>query len=195
MTTCAHIPNVRNRRNPHKLSVELRQPAIKMYPDTQALSGKALKMAGTFNRKQKVCLWAGVAVIAAMVVYLPWIARLTDQGAVHSQNRIGYAWLWARPKLSWEPYGARLTVEVTPDLARLAGELAVVTIITASLMVAFKTNQNRKIQVLIIAHVLLPFLCIPFFMDVLHAYSHRWLALGLPFVVPLIILVLFELKR
>jgi hypothetical protein len=153
-------------------------------------------MAGTFNRKQKICLWAGAAVIAAMVVYPPWIARLTDQGAVHSQNRIGYAWLWARPKLSWEPYGARFTLEVTPNLGRLSVQCMVVAIITFSLMVAFKRNQNQRVRVLIIiVDGLIAVLAVPFFLDVLPQLWHRYLAIGLPFLLPLIILLLFELKR
>ncbi|MHC4155927.1 MAG: hypothetical protein ACYST6_13520 [Planctomycetota bacterium] len=153
-------------------------------------------MAGTLNHKQKVCLWAGVAVIMAMVAYPPWNVRFADAVAGRSQRVDGYAWLWAPPKPMWADYEGRLTLEVTPDLPRLAGQFAVVAIIAFSLMVALKDNQNRKVKVLIIAiDALIPFLCIPFFIDVLPAFSHRWLAAGLPFVVPLVILVLFEVKR
>ena len=188
---CAELPQYAQ-----KLSVELRHPATKISPDTKVLPGKLLKMVGTFNRKQKICLWAVVAVIAAMVVYPPWIARLTDQGAVHSQNRIGYAWLWAPPKLRWLPYGARFTLEVAPNLARLAVQCTAVAIITFSLMVAFKNNQNRKVKVLIIAiHALIPVVCAPFFIDVLPTWWQRCLPIGLPFLLPLVILLLFELKR
>ncbi|HUT29017.1 MAG TPA: hypothetical protein VMX13_04415 [Sedimentisphaerales bacterium] len=167
-----------------------------MDPDTKVLRGKLLKMAGTLNRKQKVCLWAGAAVIAGMVVYPPWVARLVDEGGVHSRTRSGYAWLWAPPKLPWEPYGARFTLELTPSLPRLSVQCGVAAIITFSLMVAFKNNQKRKVRVpIVVIDSLVVVVGLSFFIDMPPPMWHRGLAMALPFVVPLIILVLFELKR
>lgn len=195
MALCPCIGNMRNRRNPPLLLVELRQPPIKIEPDVKALPGKFLKMAGIFNRKQKICFWAGAAVIGAMILYPPWIARLTDRGTIHSQRRVGYAWLWTRPELPWEPYGARFTLEMTVNVPRLSGQCAVTAVVALSLVVALKTGRNRSIRVLIIvvdALVVIVALC--FFIQVRPA-GHRAMAMGLLFAVPLTVLALFELRR
>jgi len=195
MAPCPRTANMWNHRNPPILLVALEKPPIRMKIDGKALPGKLLKMAGTFNRKQKVCFWAGAAVITAMILYPPWIARLTDQGTIHSQRHIGYAWLWARPKLPWEPYGARFTLEVTVNVPRLSGQCAVAAIVAFSLMFAFKTSRNRSMQVLIIVvDTLVVIVALSFFIQV-PPVGHRAMAMGLLFVVPLTVLALFELKR
>ncbi|MHC4646686.1 MAG: hypothetical protein ACYTBJ_14405 [Planctomycetota bacterium] len=157
---------------------------------------KLSKMTGLVNRKQKLSLLLGMTVAIGMAVYPPWISRLIRGGSVHSRMCSGYAWLQAPPKLAWQPYAARFTLEVTHDVAQLCSQCAGVAIITASLILAFKDNQSRKVRVALIVVVSITIvLNATFFVDIPPDLWPQCLGIALALVLPLAILVLFELKK
>jgi hypothetical protein len=65
---------------------------------------------------------------------------------------------------------------MAPDLACLGARCVAAAIITLSFTVAFKNNQNRRVQLFVVAIDGLTVLAVPFFPDVLRALWH----IGLP---------------
>jgi len=93
------------------------------------------------NRKPKICLWIGIAVIVAMGIYPPWLYTFTAQG-VNSRENAGYNCILTppQPKEDIAPYGIIL------DIPRLCLQWVIIAIVTGGLIVTFKDKKTKDKQ-------------------------------------------------
>lgn len=82
------------------------------------------------NDKQKKALWLGIAIMAAMGIYPPWNFQ-SSQASI--PELIGYSWIFL-PARTW-------TEANVIDVTRLTIQWIVVALITAGLLVSFKTSD------------------------------------------------------
>ena len=87
------------------------------------------------NRKQLVVLWCGIALIAAMCIYVPW-----HQAAVTPLNKYD----WGTSARSG--YGLIFLLEGGQhiDAGRLGVQCALVSVIAAGLIVTFRNPVKRS---------------------------------------------------
>lgn len=93
------------------------------------------------NRRQKIVLWIGIAVIVVMGVFPPWLYTTTGNG-LNSKKNAGYSCILFPPP----PKGVGLRYGISLDVSRLCVQWAIVVVITAGLIVAFKDNKDEQKQ-------------------------------------------------
>ena len=87
------------------------------------------------NKKQKICLWIGIAIIVLMSLFPPWFythARITEV-----QTNAGYHFLLI-PPLPYDKVGSGIRL----DTSRLFVQWVVIAIITSGLIVTFKDKKE-----------------------------------------------------
>jgi len=86
------------------------------------------------NRKQKICLWVGIALIVVMGLFPPWVCEYYRDGAKSFVIRPGpYSLIVSPPE-----YGKFV------DLYRLGIQYLVVAVVTAGLIITLRDKKAPK---------------------------------------------------
>ncbi|MHC4642692.1 MAG: hypothetical protein ACYS32_13685 [Planctomycetota bacterium] len=90
------------------------------------------------NKKQKICLWVGIAVIVFMGFIPPWVYTKISY-AVGQAGNAGYHCILYPP----EPRVVSLREGIRIDILRLLVQWAIVSVITGGLIVTFKDKKRK----------------------------------------------------
>jgi len=94
--------------------------------------------------KQKVCLLIGVAAIAFMGAFPPWLLRVDCVGGKNQSNG-GYHWILTPPEIPKRYYKDGMTVWYsTVDISRLGIQWAVGAVITGGLVAILAGKRTDK---------------------------------------------------
>ena len=85
------------------------------------------------NDKQTKLMWVGIVIIVMMVMFPPWILKLSRGGVL----RHGYAPIWLPPQLTG---GRSMDIDVT----MLSLQIGIVALITGGLMVTKRTKPQAQ---------------------------------------------------
>jgi hypothetical protein len=84
------------------------------------------------NKKQKIVLWIGIAVIVVMGIFPPWVHR----GGPGVEKSAGYSFILNGPESYAFGWFAR------PDISRLFIQWVIVAVITAGLIITVKDKRT-----------------------------------------------------
>ena len=92
------------------------------------------------NHKQKIVIWAAIAVIALMCLFPPWIKFNASRTSVYGQSytSIGYRPIFLPPKTTSNITGFSI------DLKRLFVQIFVVVIVVSGYLVTFEKHRKRE---------------------------------------------------
>lgn len=92
------------------------------------------------NRKQKICLWIGIAIIVVMGIFPPWVMPITSRygsrDTVKRRYYYGYHSIWEQRENPVESI----------DFHRLGLQWAITSVITGSLIYSFKDKKPKEHQ-------------------------------------------------
>ena len=93
------------------------------------------------NKKQKICMWLGIAVLVAMTIYPPYLQRWPDGQLV---GKGGYSFIFCPPIRSSRLN--RFSAYSVIDIRRLHVQYFAVAVVTAGLIVTFKDKKKKGEQ-------------------------------------------------
>lgn len=94
------------------------------------------------NRKQKIVLLTGIAIIAFMGIYPPWVIKIPAAGHRETALRrdAGHSFIFRPPHIA--PYVRRANL----DVLRLCTQWTIVVFFIGALIVAYANNEDEKSQ-------------------------------------------------
>ena len=90
------------------------------------------------NKKQKICLWVGIAIIVLMGFIPPWVYT-SIRFALGQTGHAGYHCILYPPEPS-EVYG-RTGIRI--DILRLLVQWAIIAVVTGGLVYTFKDKKSK----------------------------------------------------